>query len=207
MYTPKSFKVEELAKLHELIRSYNFAILFSGDGAESVATHLPFDLEEGRGKYGTLVGHVARANPQWKTWNDKTEVMVVFQGPHAYISPAWYENQQAVPTWNYASVHAYGRPVLVQEPENIRPMVEKLVALHEGYIGNPWDTSKMNEIMDSQLKAIVGIEIEIERIEGKFKFNQNRSLEDQRGVAEVLGRSGRSDEKAVAELMFQNLDK
>jgi len=86
-------------------------------------------------------------------------------------------------------------------------MVEKLVTLHEGYIDSSWDTSKMDEIMDSQLKAIVGIEIEIERIEGKFKFSQNRSLEDQRGVAEVLGRSNSSDEKAVSEIMFQNLDK
>ena len=138
MYTPKSFKLEELSKLHELIINNNFGLLFSHstEKGSSLATHLPFDLDKARGEYGTLVGHLARANGQWKTWNEGTELLVVFQGPHAYISPAWYQQQVAVPTWNYAAIHVYGRPKIVQEPEDIRPMVEKLVAMHEGYLGN-----------------------------------------------------------------------
>ena len=205
MYNPRSFKVEDVSQLHTLIREFNFGIVISHSEGTAVATHLPFMIDAKRGANGTLIAHMARANPHWETWTEETELMVIFQGPHSYISPAWYQEQATVPTWNYATVHAYGRPVLIHEPENLRPMVKALVELHEEQIGRPWDISQMERVMETELKAIVGFEIAIERLEGKFKFNQNRTVEDQRAVVSALEESGNSNFRAVAAIMKKNL--
>ncbi|MEZ4415947.1 MAG: FMN-binding negative transcriptional regulator [Gemmatimonadota bacterium] len=206
MYTPRSFRVDDVAILHALIREHSFGILTSQDGARPVATHLPFMIDPERGgPNGTLIAHMARANPHWKTWTDETQVLAIFQGAHAYVSPGWYESQQTVPTWNYATVHAYGTPRLVHDPDELRAMVSPLVDLHEDYARSGWDRELMEPVMDRELKAIVGFEIPIDSLEGKFKFNQNRSREDQRRVAEQLQRSADPLERASAEIMRRNL--
>ncbi len=206
MYTPRSFRVEDLPTLHALIREYSFGVLVSQDGERPLATHLPFMVDPARGPNGTLIAHMARANPHWKAWSDDTTVLAIFQGPHAYVSPAWYREQETVPTWNYAVVHAYGTPRLVHDPVELRPMVEALLDTHEPAVGNVWDRSLMESVMGSELQAIVGFEIPIDRIEGKFKFNQNRSREDQEGAARALESSADALARAAGAIMRGNLD-
>jgi transcriptional regulator len=122
-------------------------------------------------------------------------------GPHAYISPAWYEEQATVPTWNYTVVHAIGSVRLVEDTARLRAMVMRLVAQHEAPLGNPWDVRKAERVIDTELQAIVGFEIPIDRLEGKFKLNQNRSVEDREGVIRALEKSPHPDEREVARLM------
>lgn len=205
MYTPRSFRVEDLPTLHELIRRYSFGTLISHDGSRTVATHLPFMIDASRGPNGTLIAHMARANPQWKSWAEDTEVLAIFQGPHAYVTPDWYEDKETVPTWNYATVHAYGRPDVVHDPEALRPMVDALVDLHESAAQSDWDPALMEGVMHSELQAIVGFEIPIASIEGKFKYNQNRSRADQEGVATALERSSDALEAEAGAIMRRNL--
>jgi len=206
MYTPRSFRIEHLPTLHALIRDFSFGVLVSADGSSPVATHLPFMVDPDRGPLGTLIAHMARANRHWQSWTEETRVLTIFQGPHAYVSPGWYENQQTVPTWNHATVHAYGTPYLIREPSALRPMVEKLVDMHESHADSGWDRSMMKPEMATELQAIVGFEIPIDSIEGQFKFNQNRSREDQEGVAAVLEGSKLDLERETAKIMRRNMN-
>jgi transcriptional regulator len=201
MYIPKSYAETDIAKLHDLMRAYNFAVLFSAQ-PEPLATHLPFLIDPQRGPQGTLICHMARANPHWQQLDPAQEVLVVFQGPHSYISPLWYANPSVVPTWNYAAVHAYGKPRLIHEPGHLRQMVMQLVAFHESPEKLPDFDANLPENL---LQAIVGVEIEITRLEGKFKFNQNKSVEDQQGVIDVLSQSADSTQRAVAQIMRANV--
>jgi len=205
MYTPRSFKEERLDVLHRLICENGFGLFISQTESGLMATHLPFQVDPDRGKNGTLISHLARANPHWKTISNRGEVMVVFQGPHCYISPAWYQEQETVPTWNYAAVHVYGAVEFFEDPERLRPLLENLVSQYESKREKAWPISKAATVMDSHLKAVVGIEIQIERIEGKMKFNQNLSIEDQAGVVEALRDSSDSMEASVADIMAKNL--
>lgn len=206
MYTPAKFKESGLGRLHALVRGHDFALLFSQTKAGPQATHLPFLLDETRGPYGTLVAHMARANPHWKSFTEETEALVVFQGPHAYISTSWYAADELVPTWNYAAVHAYGRPRLVHDPEALLPMVQALLDVHEAPISGPRDLTTHRDALLPQLKAIVGFEIEIKRLEGKWKFNQNRSRADQQGVVNALQNHEDPMRRAVADIMQTHLD-
>lgn len=207
MYIPRSHREEDTSLLHDLVRRYNFATLFSWTHEGPAATHVPFELEADRGgPYGTLLAHVARANPHWRSLDGEREVLVAFVGPHAYISPSWYVDPVTVPTWNYAAVHVYGVPRLIHDTARLREHVLRLSRLHEAHLSPPWDPINAEPVLAANLKAIVGIEIPITRIEGKFKFNQNRSREDQAGVAAALERSADPLARAVAEIMRRNLD-
>ena len=218
VYNPRSFRVVSPERLHAFIREYPFGMLFSAGGDGPIVSQLPFMIDPSRGPWGTLVGHMARANPQWKGWTPETRVLAVFPGPHAYISPAWYDEKVTVPTWNYATVHATGRPRLVLEPDELRPMVEDLLAIHEtaavpgtgappiGRDGRGWDSAAKDGVMDAELRAIVGFEIPLDRLEGKFKLNQNRSRADREGVVRALSRSPDTVLRRVAELMRETLD-
>jgi transcriptional regulator len=205
VYNPRSYRNESISELHDLVRRYNFAALFTHKDGESFATHLPFMIDTDRGPFGTLVAHMARANPHWRAFEAAPPSLVVFMGPHAYISPAWYQEQATVPTWNYALVHASGRVRLVDDDARLREMVMRLVALHETPLGNPWDVRKAESVIDAELKGIVGFEIPIERLEGKFKLNQNRSIEDREGVVRALEGSSHPAEREVARLMREQL--
>lgn len=205
MYTPPSYREDDPAVLHDLIRRNNFGILFSSGPDGPVATHLPFSLDAHRGEHGTLVAHMARANPHWRSFAPDREVLAVFAGPHAYISPTWYEEKATVPTWNYAAVHVYGVPRLVEDTAVLRAQVERLVHEHEAHRDPAWDMSAAEPKMEGLLRAIVGFEIPILRIEGKMKFNQNRSREDQEGVIRALEASPDTTDRAVVEIMRGNL--
>jgi transcriptional regulator len=205
MYTPRSYRNDDLSEIHSLIRHYSFATLFTHRDPESFATHLPFMIDTDRGQHGTLIAHMARANPHWRVLEGSAPSLVVFVGPHAYISPAWYRNQETVPTWNYAVVHATGRPRIVSNDAAMRAMVMRLVDEHESPLGNPWDVRKAESVMDVELSGIVGFEIPIDRLEGKFKLNQNRAREDQEGVAGALEDSNHPEAREIARLMRARL--
>lgn len=203
MYIPASFAETDVHKLHDLMRAYSFALLASNGQATPEASHLPFMIDPDAGEYGTLITHMARANSHWKSLNADSEVLVIFQGAHSYISPRWYTPPGVVPTWNYAAVHAYGKPHLIHDPTLLKPIVMALVAQHEG----PDMLPGIHETFpENLLHAIVGVEIPITRLEGKFKLSQNRSEVDQRGVIAALEQSRHSDAQAVARIMRANVE-
>ncbi len=205
MYIPASNRIDDTTVLQAFMRQYNFAVLFSTHDGIPHATHIPFLYDETRGAHGTLFAHMARANPHWKTFTGSTTALVVFSGPHSYISPAWYDDQVTVPTWNYTAVHASGIPAVIHEPAVLRPIVDMLTDLHETAIGSTWDRSLAEVDMDTDLQAIVGIEIPIAKLEGKFKLNQNRSLEDRQNVIRVLENSGDPVQREMAAMMCETL--
>jgi len=202
MYVPGSFAEKDLTALHQLIRRNAFATLVTvGDDSAPVASHVPFLLDAERGANGTLLGHLARANPQWRSFG-QDEVLVIFQGPHAYVSPTWYAGGDNVPTWNYAVAHAYGRPRLLEEAEAVRGVIERLVEVYEGGRSPAWSTRSVPaEFVERLLGAIVAFEIPIGRLEGKFKFNQNKSAADRAGVVSALRAEGGALEAELADLM------
>jgi len=206
MYIPAANRVDELQTLHALMQEYNFATLITTDHGRPFATHLPFMLDTTRGAYGTLIGHMARANPQWQHFSPTSEVLTIFQGPHAYISPAWYTRADAVPTWNYAVVHAYGTLQLVDQEADLYKMLTSLVNLHESAKQPPWSIA-WSDSQHKLLKGIVGFEIPITQLEGKFKLSQNRSLEDQTSMSAALQYSDHSDAQLIAQMMLDNIDR
>lgn len=205
MYTPAAFKLDDVPRLHALMRKYPFAPLLTAHSSGIAVTHLPFMVDATRGQYGTLIAHMARANEHWKLFDGKREALVIFTGAHAYISPSWYQSPVTVPTWNYAVVHAHGRPVIVSDKDRVRAILEQLVAIHEAYVHPPWSTALAGDYIDDQIQYIVAFEIEIERLEGKFKFNQNRSRADQEGVVRALSQAADPLQREVAEIMAENL--
>jgi transcriptional regulator len=204
MYNPRSYRNDNPDELFDLVRRYNFATLFTHRAGESFVTHIPFMIDAARGPRGTLISHMAKANPHWRAFDGAAPSVVVFMGPHAYISPAWYHEQHTVPTWNYAVVHATGTPVLVTEEAALRRIVTELMEHHEAPHGG-WDRGMA--ATDEELPGIVGFEIPIDHIEGKFKLNQNRSREDQEGVVRALENSDDSAARAIARMMRSNLER
>jgi transcriptional regulator len=200
MYIPKLYAETDIARLQTFMQENNFAILFSSRDNQPMATHLPFMLDTTRGEYGTLIAHFAKANPHWQQIDSETEVLVVFQGAHSYISPNWYTPPTVVPTWNYATVHAYGKPTLIHDMEQLETMVKDLVQQHD-HLPNLDEQFPHN-----LLQAIVGMEIPIDRLEGKFKFNQNRSIADQQAVVDALSQSDDTMHHAVADIMRKNIE-
>jgi transcriptional regulator len=180
MYVPKVFEVTDRDTLHSFIEAHSFATLVTTIDYAPFATRLPMILDRDTSANGRLIGHVARANPQWRSFDGKAQALAMFDGPHAYISPNWYVSSPAVPTWNYATVHAYGAPRVIEVPHRVEAIVDRLVATYEAGTPQPWSARTLPpEFKANLLKAIVGFEMVIDRIEGKFKFGQNRSLEDQ----------------------------
>ncbi len=205
MYIPKSFREEDAATLHPLIQAYSFATLVSQRDGAPFASHLPLILHPGEGPNGTLIGHMARANPQWQDFDGEQEVLAIFQGPHAYVSPSWYTVQPSVPTWNYAAVHAYGVPRLIADEAELYGALQALVQTYEASQAQPWTLDEPNDFLHNMMRAIVGFSIPITRLEGKYKLSQNRSPVDQEQVVQRLVAQGEPLETAVAELMQERL--
>ena len=204
IHIPKDFAEHDLARLQALVRAHNFATLVSAHQGEIQVSHLPFLLDaDGR----MLRAHMARANPQWRAFSPEREVLVIFHGPHHYVSPAWYASHPSVPTWNYAVVHAQGRPTLIEDRERLATLVRELVTRHEAASPEPWKMDLPPGYQDKMLSAIVGFEIEITRLEGKLKLSQNRPAGDRPLVIEALERIGSDDALGVAALMRENLAK
>jgi transcriptional regulator len=200
MYSPAHFQVEDRDTLIAFMRRHSFATIVTHDGTQPHATHMPVLVRENE---GTLVSHMARANPQWRHFENGQEVLVIFTGPHAYVSPAWYAAQPAVPTWNYTAVHAYGVPRIVSDHEHFAAMLRELIEFYEGPRADRWPGEMPAEFRDKLMAGIVGVEIEITRLEGKFKLSQNRSETDKAGVIGALSASADQTDREVAELMRQ----
>jgi transcriptional regulator len=206
MYTPKAFEVTDLAMMHAAIEQSELATLVTMTSRGLLATHLPLMLDESRGEFGTLTGHVSRANLQWRETDPTIEALVIILGLDTYVTPNWYpakqETGRVVPTWNYAAIHAYGHPTFFEDTERLRTVVTELTKRHEASFPAPWQvTDAPSTYIDSQLKAIVGFELPILRLEGKQKFNQNRSSADVTGVIEGLRELREERKTQVAELM------
>jgi transcriptional regulator len=203
MYTPSAFAESDLPKLHEFIESHSFGLLVS-PGDEPAASHLPFLLDRQWGSHGRLIGHMARANPQWRQASG-SRVLVVFAGPHVYISPTWYEAEDVVPTWNYVAVHVYGAIRLVEEPSAVMQIVRDTVDRYEQAMPQPWKFRGSAEFLDRLVQMIVGFQIEIDRIEGKWKLSQNQPRERRERVIRSLLDSADSGALDIARLMRESL--
>jgi transcriptional regulator len=205
MYVPKHFEAPDVAWCHGLIRREPFAILVGVDQAGGpFATHLPVLLDEAPAPLGTLLAHVARPNPQWQLFAPDRRVLVVFPGSHAYVSPSWYGQHPSVPTWNYVAVHAYGIPRVIQDPERVRALLERLVRTFEDGRPTPWRMDGLpDDYVDRMMRGIVAFEIPIDRLEGKAKLSQNRSAGDRARVRTALAAQDDPLARAVAELMAE----
>jgi transcriptional regulator len=201
MYIPASFRIDEPTKLAAFIDQHSFATLVTSDGNAPFATHLPLRLLRNEGERGTLVGHLARGNPQWQHFASEREVLAMFQGPHSYISPSWYTVFEAVPTWNYAAVHVYGIPRVIDDRNRIDAVLNDLISVYESGFENPWSPQLSEDYRDKMVKAIVAFEIPIIRMEGKFKLGQNRSSQDMSAVYKALSDSPFGDAQQLAQLM------
>lgn len=208
MYTPSYFRDEDLVSLHRQIESTRLATLVTFDETGLQASHIPLLLEPAQGPQGTLYGHLAKANPQWKALETGAQALLIFQGADAYISPSFYaakaEHGKVVPTWNYLAVHAYGRADVFTDPERLLRIVTGLTDKHEAGRAEPWAvTDAPADYIEKMLNGIVGFAIPIERLEGKRKLNQNRSAEDIAGVSKGLALSQDPSDQKIAQLMSQ----
>ncbi len=214
MYLPAHFQEDRIEVLHQLIRNHPLGMLVTltanGAGTQNLeANHIPFLIDAEPAPFGTLRGHVARANPVWKDFSREVEAMVVFQGPDAYISPSLYaskkEHGKVVPTWNYAVVHAYGEIKVVDDAEWMRPFLERLTDRHEAPRAAPWKVADAPEdFLQTTMRAVVGIEIPISKLMGKWKVSQNRSKADREGVVAGLGGMDGEAEQAMAGLVARD---
>lgn len=199
MYIPAHFAQADREPLFDLIEAHAFGLLISGSGAEMIASHAPFLLDRSRGEHGTLVCHLAAANNQVAAL-DGQEVLCIFQGPHGYVSPNWYAKKPAVPTWNYMVVHAYGRARVSRDAAELRGIVDRLSKIYEGPDGWQLD-DEPDSFFAGMVRGIVGIEIPVAKLEGKFKLSQNRPLPDVDGVIANLRRLGGDENLALADAM------
>lgn len=196
MYIPEHFAETDLPTLHEFMQQHNFATLVTLHDGSPFASHLPLLLERSAGTHGALLGHMARNNEQWRDFAAGAEILVMFQGAHTYVSPTWYEpNPMAAPTWNYTAVHAYGKARILSEDELVATL-HQLVDENEKSFPQPWKLQISQAMRERALGAIVGFEISLNRVEGKFKLSQNRSVQDRKNIIAQLQQSAHGKETA-----------
>lgn len=209
MYVPAHFEVTDVNALQDVIVKHPLGTWIISNGTELIINHIPFLFDASRGNQGVLIGHVARANPVWKQLGANAKSAVVFQAEQGYISPNWYPSKQedpgVVPTWNYAVVHVHGRAKAIEDRHWLLEFVTALTNQHESHREYPWQVSDApEEYIDKRLAGIVGIEIQIECMQGKFKLSQNRLTPDQQGVIVGLKFGDDAAAQALAKRMQQN---
>lgn len=197
MYIPRHFAVQDRDVLDRVIRENSFATLISSGPEEPFATHIPLLLEGDE-----LIGHMARANPHWKMFDGRS-ALAIFAGPHAYVSPRIYVTAPNVPTWNYVTVHVYGKPEVIECADESAAILRRSLDIYDPNLPR---TPELEAYMASQLRGIVAFRIPIERMEGKFKLNQNKKAEDRDAVIEAFSDSAEPSELAVAQAMRQVYD-
>jgi transcriptional regulator len=207
MYLPPHFREDRLDVQHQLIRAHPLGLLISAGPSGLLANPVPFLIVPDASEHGTLRCHVSRANPQWRDLEHVDECLVVFQGPQDYVTPSWYETKRetgkVVPTWNYATVHAWGRPRMIEDETWLRHQIEALTRSREALRPEPWHVEDAPaEYVQAQIKAIIGVEIPIARIEGKWKMSQNRPEPDRNGVIAGYRAQGPSS-TAIADLVSE----
>ena len=206
MYLPKEFTETRVPVLHDAIRQAKLGTLVTLGEAGLEASHVPMLIDPEPAPYGTLMGHIARTNPQWRRPTAGVQALAMFLGPNAYISPAWYATKQqtgkVVPTWNYVAIHAYGEVRFFEDAERLLRLVTRLTETHEAGRPAPWAVSDTpRPYIDVMLKGIIGFELPIVRLEGKWKMSQNRPAEDRAGTIEGLRHEGGPGGAAVAEIV------
>jgi transcriptional regulator len=205
MYLPAHFEETRLDTLHALIRARPLATVVTLSAGGIEANHIPLELHDG-GRFGTLRGHVARANPMWRDRVPSVEVLTIFQGPAGYISPSWYptkrEHGKVVPTWNYAVVHAYGALRVIEDPAWLRALLDTLVRRYEAASAEPWSIADAPpDFIEKMIESIVGLEIEVSRLVGKWKVSQNQPEQNRIGVVDGLGQRGDTEARELAQLV------
>ena len=208
MYLPPPFREDRLDVQHAFSRANSLGTLVTIGPDGLTANHIPFVVDADASLRGTLRGHLSRANPQWQSLDGSQDALVIFQGPESYITPSWYatkaETGKVVPTWNFTAVHVWGRPRVVEDTAWLARQIDGLTAMQEGGRAEPWSVSDAPaEFIAAQMKGIVGIEIEIARIEGKWKVSQNRPDADRDGVVRGLTAHGDDRSIAMAQLVAQ----
>jgi len=201
MYSPSAFRVDDPKKITSFIETHSFGTLVTCHNACPSATHLPFRPLIDEGVCKGLATHMARANPQWKQFEDSQEVLVLFTGPHAYVSPAWYVAEHAVPTWNYTAVHVLGKPRILQDKDQVMESMRQTVDYFELSRETPWRENLPADLRDRMLQEIVVFEIDVLHAEGKFKLSQNRPLSDRERVHQALNSSTIPMDRQLAEWM------
>ncbi len=209
MYIPPHFAITDPQVLHRIMGDHPLGVLVTSASSGLDANHIPFEFNPSAGKLGVLTGHVARANPVWKQCLQGADVMVIFRGDETYISPNWYpskhETHRQVPTWNYEVVHVFGRLTVRDDEKFMRGVVARLTRTHEAQEPKPWKMGdSAPDYIDGMLKAIVGLEITIERFEGKSKLSQNRESRDLQGAVDKLRQQGKT---TIAQAMEKPLTK
>ena len=195
MYVPRHFAEDDRQALAGIIERHNFGLLVNQVAGAPFASHLPFLLEGNR-----LLAHMARGNPQWRAFVTEAPVLVVFSGPHAYVSPRWYASPRNVPTWNYEAVHVQGVPRVIEEGAG--DLLERLVARHESDAERPWRPGDAGlDYVQGMTRGIVAFEIPVDRIEGKRKLGQNRTPEDRRAAAAHLRNAADPMDREIGRLM------
>ncbi|MBV7485065.1 FMN-binding negative transcriptional regulator [Bordetella sp. BOR01] len=207
MYLPRHFEETRPAALHGLMRARPLATLVTGDGAGGFdANHIPLYLDPAAGPHGVLRGHVARANPLWRLIGDGAPALAIFQGDEAYVSPSWYpskhEHGKAVPTWNYVVVHARGTLRAIDDAAWLRGLLDTLTGEHESAFAQPWSVADAPaDFIEKMVAAVVGIELPIEQIAGKWKVSQNQPAANRAGAAQGLRERGQAGPAAMARLV------
>jgi transcriptional regulator len=212
MYIPPSNAEHDRSVIFDFIESNPLGALVTSSADGLFATHLPLVLHRTRGEHGTLEGHVARANPHHRQALTSNEALVIFTGPEAYITPSWYaakqEHGKVVPTWNYVAVHAYGTLRFIEDEAYLRRHLEELTTRHESQRPEPWAvTDAPADYISAMVKAIVGVELTITRLEGKWKMSQNRSAADIAGVVRGLSASEDAEERAVGNIVRDAIER
>jgi len=207
MYIPAAFRVSEEATILSFIERYDFSTIVTSSASDGmVATHVPV-LVKRDGDRVVLQGHVARANEHWRGFDGRTPALAIFHGPHGYVSPTWYATAPAVPTWNYAVVHLYGRPVVTEDRHAVSRILETLVKKYERRRPRPYRTGELTRALYHEMLArIVAFEMPVEKIEAKFKLGQNRSREDREGAVNGLMAEGSPDAATLAAFMREHAD-
>jgi transcriptional regulator len=204
MYIPKHFEGDEAAG-RQIMRDHGWALLTTcEESGAPFTTHLALVWQDDGTPHGHLIGHVARANPHWKLFARSVPSLALFWGPHAYVSPTWYTPGPKVPTWNYITVHAYGRPEIVEQPNEVLDVLAKLAHVYEG--DNGWTLGALPAgNAEMQIRGIVAFRMKLERVETKLKLSQNRDLEDRHRVIAKLAASDSQDSQATAQWMKRAL--
>ena len=212
MYVPKAFRLDDRERIAEVMRRFDFALLVTATQGQPQASHLPFLYDPASGENGTLLAHMARANPQWQDFEALAaagqEALVIFQGPHSYISPNWYgEGPPSVPTWNYVAVHAYGLPKVIEDAGEVRRLLERLVAVQESSLTPPWSTAGLTEkYLAGMQRGLVAFEIPVSRLEAKAKLSQNKTAEQWAAATAVVEAAKDPLAQATGKLMRQALE-
>lgn len=204
MYTPKEFKQDNGDLIFELIDLFPLGLLITTSESKVSLSHLPFLFEREYAQNGRLLGHFAKANPQWRELEDIDEAIVVFSGPNSYVSPSWY-HLESVPTWNYSVVHIYGKPTIIHDRGEKREVLDKLTDRHESSSIEPWRSDFDSPIQSKMLEAVVAFEIVVTKVEAKFKLSQNKDEIDQLNVINHLAASPSTRSQETSLLMKRAL--